>query len=243
MTKLAGDHAQVLVDGHNLTGDGNRLVVNDARDMHDVTAFGDAVHRFVGGQRNIGIEHAGYMNADAGRSHPALKGATLNGVVSLLLGQNAAPAAGDPAYSLMTQQGRYSTVPERGGYIPFRANFANRGSLGGWGVALAVPTTFTNDSNGSAVDNGAASSDGGAAYLHVLQAAASDTYTITVEGSSTGAFSGEESTLATFTLDASATGSERQALSGSIPQYTRWKAVRTGSAGDPVEIAVTLVRF
>ena len=111
-----------------------------------------------------------------------------------------------------------------------------------WGVALAVPVEFTNSSNGSSVDNGAASSNGGAAYLNVLTAAGADTYTIVVEGSATGAFSGEQSTLATFTLNASALGSERAAISGTIPQYTRWKATRSGSAGDTVKIAVALIR-
>jgi len=127
--------------------------------------------------------------------------------------------------------------------VPFNADLLNAGSLGGWGAALAVPVTFTNSTNGSAVNEGAASPNGGAAFLHILQAAASDTYTITVEGSTTGAFGGEQTTLATFTLNASALGSERKGIAVSIPQYTRWKAVRTGSAGNTVKIAVSLVRF
>jgi len=85
--------------------------------------------------------------------------------------------------------------------------------------------------------------NGGSAFLHVLQAAGSDTYTIIVEGSATGAFSGEEVTLATFTLEASAQGSERIAISGTVHQYVRFKATRSGSAGDTVKIAASLVRF
>jgi hypothetical protein len=243
MTKLAGDHAQVLVDGYELTGDSNRIVINDARDNHDVTAFGDEVHNFILGQGVSMVDHVGFLNADAARSHPALKSAALEGVISVLLGQNADPVVGDPMYSLLTLQSKYQSLAEVGAYVPFTALFANKGQAGGWGKALAVPVTFTNSTQGSSVDNGAASSDGGAAFLHVLTAAASDTYTITVEGSTTGAFSGEESTLATFTLDASALDSERIAISGSIPRYTRWKAVRSGSAGDTVQIAINLVRY
>jgi hypothetical protein len=240
---LAGDHVQVLVGGYDLTGDHNRITVNDKRDMHDVTAFSDAVHTFVPGKRNIALEHAGYMNASTARSHPVLRGVNVQGVVSILVGQNADPVAGDPIFSLDVRQGKYSNLPEIGKYVPFGAAFATIGNLGGWGVALAVPVTFTNTINGSGVDNSAASSNGGAAYLHVLQAAASDTYTIVVEGSATGAFSGEQSTLATFSLNASVIGSERQAISGTIPRYVRWKATRSGSAGDTVKIVVGLVRF
>ncbi len=243
MTKLAGDHAQVLVDGYELTGDHNSITIDDARDTCDVTAFSDEVHHFICRRRQIRLSHAGYLNADAGRTHPVLKGLAVNGIVSLLLGQNTDPAVGDPMYSLSTRQGEYQSLVEMGKYVPFTAAFANQGELGGWGSALAVPVEFTNSTNGSSVDGGAASADGGAAYLHVLTVAASDTYTLTVEGSATGAFAGEESTLATFTLDASALGSEWQAIVGSIPQHTRWKAVRSGSAGDTVKVSVNLVRF
>ncbi len=241
---LAGDHVQVLVDGYELTGDHNRLSIPDTRDVYDVSAFGDDVHRFVQGRRKVTLEHAGYMNAVAARSHPVLNGLAVSGVVSVLLGQNTAPVAGDPVYSLAIRQGKYSVIPEVGKFVPFNATFANRGELGGWGVALGVPVTFTNTANGAAVDNGAASSAGGAAFLHLLTAAATDRYSITVEGSATGAFAGEQTTLATFTLNAAALGSEFITLSGSIPRYTRWKATRSsGTAGDTVKIAVSLVRF
>jgi hypothetical protein len=239
---LAGDHVAVLVDGYELTGDHNSISIDDSRKALCQTTFGDAVKNCIPGQRMMKLQHGGFMNADSARSHPALKGATLEGVVAVLVGQNADPVVGDPVYCLKTLQSYYQVAPQFGEVIPFKATFANKGELGGWGVALAVPVEFTNTSNGSGVDNGAASSNGGSAYLNVLTAAGSDTYTIVVEGSATGAFSGEESTLATFALDASAIGSERVAISGSIPQYTRWKATRSGSAGDTVKIAVALIR-
>lgn len=243
MAKLAGDHVQVLVGGYELTGDSNKLMFDDSYATFDQTTFGDEVVNYILGQRTMKVEHSGFMNAVAGRSHPVLKGIDVNGAISIIMGQNASPVVGDPMYSLLTQQEKYQAMPENGKVIPFNANFPNRGELGGWGVALAVPTTFTNTSNGSAVNNGAASSNGGAGFLHILQAAGTDTYSIVIEGSATGAFGGEETTLATFTANASELASERASISGTIPQYTRWKATRTGSAGDTVEIAVSLVRF
>jgi len=240
---LAGDHVQVLVAGYELTGDLNRISIPDTYAMHDVTAFSDGAHKFIQGQRTISLEHLGFLNSAAAGSHPVLKGNALEGVVSVILGQNAAPVAGDPMHSLFIVQGKYGTMPEFEQYIPFSAMFANNGDLGGWGVALTPPVSFTNTTNGSSVDNSAASSQGGAAFLHVLQAAASDTYTIIIEGSTTGAFAGEQTTLTTFALNASALGSERKAISGTIPRYTRFKATRSGSAGNTVKLAVNLVRF
>ena len=240
---LAGDHVQVLVDGYNLTGDHNNILADDSRKLLDATTFGDAVHKFIAGQRSSKLEHKGLMNADAARAHPVLSGVGIDGAVSVLLGQNADPAVGDLMFSLLSQQEVYQTMPESGNVIPFTAKFANRGDVGGWGVALAVPVSFTDSSSGSGVDNGASSGNGGAGFLHILTAAASDTYTIVLEGSTTGAFGGEETTLGTFSLDASSLGSERLGVSGTIPQYLRWKATRSGSAGDTVQLAISFIRF
>lgn len=243
MSKLAGDHIQIVVDGYDLTGDSNSLTVSDRRDAYDVTAFGDTVHKFIPGKRLVSIEHAGFMNTAAARSHPVLNGAAVAGVVSVLVGHNAAPASGDLMYSIGVRQGKYRSAVAAGSYVPFAANFANIGDLGGWGQALAALASFTTTSNGASVDYGAATTQGGAVFLHIVQPAASDTYSIVVEGSATGAFSGEQTTLATFSLNASARGSERLAIQGTIPRYARWKATRSGSAGDTVQIALNLVRF
>jgi hypothetical protein len=240
---LAGDHAQLLVGGYDLTGDSNRITISDVRRMHDVTAFGDGVHKSIAGQQVSVLTHMGYFNPVAAKSHPVLKSGTVAGIVSVILGQNAAPVVGDLAYCMDSIQSRYAAMPETSRYVPFVTGFANRGDLGGWGVALTPPLSFTNTTTGSGVNNGAASSNGGAAFLHVLQAAASDTYTIIVQGATNSGFTTGLVTLATFTLNASALGSERIPISGSIPQYTRFKATRSGAAGNTVKMAVSLVRF
>jgi hypothetical protein len=242
---LAGDHAQVLVGGFELTGDIQRVTVEDQRTLYDVTSFSDEVHNFVTGPRRMGMTHSGYMNSAAARSHPVLSGlAVENSVVSLLLGSNAPPAVGDVVFTLNGLQGSYDTMPETGKFIPFTARFANAAAQGGWGRMLAVPVTITNTTNGVALDNGAATSAGGAATLHVLLAAATDRYSIIVEGATDAGFTVGLVTLATFTLNASMVGSERISISGAIPRYVRYRATRTvGSANNPVRLAVGLVRF
>ncbi len=242
-TRRAGNYAQILVDGYELTGDLNQLTLSDVRDTHDITAFGDAVHHFITGQQVSLLEHAGFLNAQVARTHPVLKDVGVDGIVSVILGQNAAPAAGDPMYSLLALQGFYSSMPAFGSYVPFTAQFVSVGQRGGWGIALAVPLSIDESGAGAAIDNGAASSGGGAAALHLLAAAASDTYTIRVEGSSSGMFAGEEATLATFALDGSQLGSEQIAIPGILPRYVRWRAIRNGTAGDTVRLAINLTRF
>ena len=65
MAKLAGDHVQVLVDGYELTGDSNRISIDEGRDLFDITAFGDEAHKFSPGQRMMALQHAGFMNSAA----------------------------------------------------------------------------------------------------------------------------------------------------------------------------------
>lgn len=242
---LAGDHVQVLVGGYELTGDSNRVSISDSYDTHDVTTFGSAVHKFLLGQRKASVEHTGFMEVAAGRSHPVLRGADVQGVFSLYMGQNAAPVSSDPVYVLDSVQGKYSAKAETSQVIPFAATFNVRdGSGGGWGVALTPPVTMTNSTTGGAVDGGATTNAGGLTFLHILQAAASDRYTITVESADDAGFTVNLNTLATFSLNAAAIGSERIAVTLPIRRYTRYKAQRTtGSAGNQIKIAVSLVRF
>lgn len=241
---LAGDFIQVLVGGYDLTGDSNRVMIGDRFDVHDVTAFGDQVHNVLLGQRQVVVDHAGYMNAAAGQSHPVLRGTALQGVFSVFVGDNAAPVASNPVFSLDVRQGKYAIAPETARYIPFMAMFANRGGNGGWGVALAALQTFTNTTTGTGVDNGVQTTNGGAAYLHLLEVAATDRYSITVEGATNSGFSAGLTTLATFTLNAAVIASERIAINGTIPQFTRIKVTRTiGSANNQFKISASLVRF
>ncbi|MEO8391771.1 MAG: hypothetical protein ABI700_02155 [Chloroflexota bacterium] len=243
MAALAGDYVQVLVGGYDLTGDMNSLAIADALDMYDVTVFGDQAHKVLPGLRRRVIGHNGYFDANAGASHPLLRQVSVAGGVSVFLGQNTAPIAGDPVYSLDGIEGQYTVSPEINKTISFGGMFAQRSGQGGWGVALAAQATFTNTTTGTVVDNGAASANGGSAFLHVLQAAASDTYTVTIEGATNLAFTTGIVTLATFTLNASQVGSEAVSIAGTIPQYTRFKAVRTGSAGNTIKISASLIRF
>ena len=83
---------------------------------------------------------------------------------------------------------------------------------------------------------------GGIACLHVLEAAAGDAYVITIEGSGSGAVAGEECTLAAFTLDGTALGSEQVKIDGRIPRFTRWRATAGPSASDRIRIAISLIR-
>ena len=243
MSKLTGDHVQVLVDGYDITGDSNHVSINEDRDVFDITAFRDKVRKFIPGQRMMAVQHAGFMNSGEAGSHPVLEGADLAGQFSVYVRENAEPAAGDPVFSMQKRQGRYGTLPQFNRMIPFQAVFASQDENGGWGVALANPRHVIGSASGGALDNGASTDGGGLACLHVLDAAASDVYTFSIEGSDSGAFAGEESVLATFALDGRTIGSEQVKINKIIPRYARRVATADPAARDRIKIAMSLIRI
>lgn len=233
---LNGQMTTILVDGANLTSDSNTITIEDGYEMFDQTAYVSEVQCFVPTVRRAAIHHRGFLNPSENGSHPALRQVNVQGVVSIVADDS--PSA--LTYSFLSRQTRYQTLPQFGGAIPFSAQFQAHGAVG-WGVALANGVTFNTTTAGNIVDGNQASSEG-IAFLHILQAAASDTYTITLEGSASGSFTGEESALATFTLNGSALGSETLTISSAIPRYIRWVASRSGAAGDTIKITINLVR-
>jgi len=99
-------------------------------------------------------------------------------------------------------------------------------------------TTITTTTGFDEVDNGAADTDGGTAYLEILTLAASDTYVVKIQHSAT--TGGPWVDYLTFTLNGSVRGSERQTSSAALNQFRRALATRTGAAADSFKLSVVL---
>ena len=95
-------------------------------------------------------------------------------------------------------------------------------------------TAETATGNATTVDNGAATTAGGVAHLHAtaVSEGTSGTLTIVVKHSTTGAFAGEETTAASFTI---ITGNnkvaETVAVTGTINRYVRAYWTKAGVGG------------
>lgn len=94
-------------------------------------------------------------------------------------------------------------------------------------VSLHALTQETVDGNGTIVDNGAATTDGGSAYLHVPDITTS--IIVTLRHSSDN-FAVDDTLLGTFATVSADRGEERIALSGTIKQYVRVVWDLTGNA-------------
>jgi hypothetical protein len=108
-------------------------------DQHDVTGFGDAVHRVIDGQLQAPVTLKGFLTttADIG-THPVIKGAFAAGAqvtLKVAVGNNAPPQAGDPEYSGEFYVESYKPVMETGGAVKFEATLKPAtGTAPSWGT-------------------------------------------------------------------------------------------------------------
>jgi hypothetical protein len=128
---IAGDHVIVKVDDSGGTlrqfasGDITSVDLGQTFDQHDVTGFGDAVHRVINGQLQAPVTLKGFLTTTANTgTHTVLQGAFAAGTqvtLEVQVGQNAAPTTGDPKYTGEFFVESYKPILETGGAVKFEA--------------------------------------------------------------------------------------------------------------------------
>lgn len=125
-------------------------------------------------------------------------------------------AVGDAAFLIDSIRTEYSTTTSVTGTVDASISTTTTGDTG-YGACLAALAAITTDTNGSAVDNAASSSNGGVAHLHVTAFAGLTSNAIRVEHSTNNS---TWATLGTFTTVTAAT-SQRLEVTGTVNRYLR----------------------
>jgi hypothetical protein len=249
--KTTSRYLRLLAGGYNLSCDMRAVSgFGVAYDQAEVTAWCDEAKQYLSGSGGVMIDgfQALFSNApvgvglDAG-SHIAL--ADLGSqYVSIFLGVRAAPAVGDDTFSAAFEQGGYTTSPSISDAVAVDASFYGSAVLPlstyVWGKALATGATWSSTTNGVSVDNGAGTSNGYIAFLHVTQTAgaqASNNWSFKIEHSTNDS---TWATLGTFSVNGSAIAADRLSGSGTVNQYTR--LVGTLTAGT-ARVWATIIRL
>ena len=225
---------RLYAGGYDLSGDARTFdaLLNNYEDV-DLTGWGDAAKNYVaGGGRATGLQRfQALMNDTVARAFAVLKEPDQQIPVSILFGGAAEPTYADPAYLLGAVQ-MSAPMGWDGGAAALTADFmpdareADTNSGNPWGVVLYPATSIAVTTSGTVVDNLAESTIGAHANLHIT-ATASGIWSLLIQASTTGAFGGEETTLLTFTPNGSTVTAEHISVAGTIPRYTRFRAVRT----------------
>ena len=162
---------------------------------------------------------------------------------SAFIGLGAAPIVGVPAYSQATLQTSYTVTGATGDAVVVNADFttrANSGNLAAWGNALAVGVSTAVTVNLDSHDNGAQTTGGATAVLHITQSAGAmgaNDWAIEIEDSANNT---DFDVIGTFLSDGSTATAESLAIAGTIRRYTR--AVLTKTAGTDLICWINLIR-
>lgn len=203
--KQSGLGSRFFVGEYDLSGDTSALSqIASPRGVLPATGVNVFAMERMHAHRDGVVAFTSYFNPDTGRAHAGLSGLpTTDRIVSFFVGGPGGAVLGNPAASITAKQIGYDGTRAKDGSLTFDTQaIANSYGLE-WGQALTAGSrTDTAATNGSSVDQAAATSFGWQAYLHVL------------------AFTG---TNVTISLEDSANNSAWTALSGGA--FTQTTAV------------------
>lgn len=227
-------YLRVYVNSYDLSGDARTVSsLDNTLSEINMTGLNATVSQFLPDQiRMVGVRGLRcFGNDDTGGAHTILKnpgGSVAATNCAFALGGNAEPEVGDPVYMLISSQMSAGGSFDGGAYV-LDADFLGQGiyNANPWGKILMPKTSLSVTTNGTEVDNGAATTSGYIAYL-ILFAVSSASFTFKVEHATT---LPTWSTLANFTLTGSAINNETvQSTTATVNRYTRFVATRTSGS-------------
>jgi len=223
--------ARVFYGGYDLSGDARTISSLENSFLEaDITAWNEETRNYLSsGIHEVGVTgFQAIINDATNRSLDQFKSASDSSRLTILFGGGGEPAIPDPAYLLPSIQMSSSVSFEN--YVGvIQADFMSDAAQhdantdNPMGVVLCNQALSSTSSLASH-DNGAGTTDGWSANLHVTATSSGD-YAFVIEDSTNDS---DWATLGTFTSDGSAIGSEHLSGSGTVNQYARVTATRTG---------------
>lgn len=232
-----GKVAAVYLAGFNATTVSNEVSESGEVDTADITVFGNNDKSYISGMNDAKVTLQGFFDQDT-----TTDANTFNYLINSLLGQNRVQMTWLPAgdstvtsgttvcYICTGPIGSYEVSTPMGNAASFKLGIQSANGLER-GVVLHGLQARTATGNGTQIwDNGASSTNGGSAVLHVQTVSGTSTPTLTVkvQGSPDGV--GTWADLGTFTA-VTAKGSQYVTWTGATQRYLR--AIWTISGSSP----------
>lgn len=235
----AGKWGRVFVDGYAITVDTSDISIGNTYDELEASGYG-MDKRYLVGQNDASITVDGYYTATTAAALAAGSGK----IISVAIGNNAAPTVGDPTFSISACQTESTIKPPKDGLVAINAKFLPDATVANTtgldiGVMLADTTDTSADGNGTSVDQAAQSSAGAVGFCHITGVSTSDTVQVTVQDS---ADDSSWADLIVFTIDGSVAAAQRLEVTGTVDRYVRAEWDVTGS-GVTIDIFVAFKRL
>lgn len=231
MSLLDGWNSTLYVGAYNLTDHIKSGKVSRKMDMNERTAWGNAGWRsFRRGLQQGTVSLEGFDDEGDGAGVDGIA-EVIRAAMALSGGQVVTVSADTPAVAgaCVMLEGYVPSYETDGDFESIRTNTIELQSSGrlGDGVWLKTLAAETASTNGTTVNNGAATTGGYEAHQHITAKSGTDTPTLTtdIEHSTDGNTWG---TLVSFTA-ATAVGAERITGTGTVNQYRRRKSTISGT--------------
>ncbi len=251
-TFVHGKGTKVYVDEFDLTSYFNSADMTMATDTAETTAFGDTSKSYIKGLADGTIALSGMWSADTDGSDEELHALLGNTTTPLITVAEAAGTIGNGSIIAKAHEVNYSISNPVSDVSTCTADFQasnDATSNQSYGIRGAVQLTtgasiaYGSLGNLTGDDNGAATTGGGMAILHVpTNSVSGGVTTIKVQHDSASDFSSAADLITFSTVAASTATSELVAVSGTINRYVRVTASTAGSSG-AITFMVSLARF
>lgn len=226
MPFVPGSDTAIWLDGRDITTYFNEFGLSAEVDNIESTTFGVRWKSHVAGQAGIDVSGSGFFDPTM-TDLTAAVGAAAGSVLTYGLGTLAL----DKLCRLVPiREASFEETSPIGGLVGFAWAALSDGIPGMDGRVIAALEAVTADQNGTAVDNGAQTTTGAIAHLHVTEVSASDSIICHVQDASVPSGGGANwATIGSF-ASKSAVGAERIVIAGTIRRYTRVVDDVTGAA-------------
>lgn len=218
MAVVHGKDTLAYFDGYDLTSYLNDLSISRSRDTAETSTFGNEAKTYVAGMKDGTISFSGFWDGVAGGSDARLAAmfAAANSVVTVGYGADTIGNSADLAIAIETS---WDTNGSIGDVVSVSGEMQATGGIDK-GVWLHAKGAETATGDYTSVDNGAASSNGYAANLHVFAVTGTPALVVKIQESSDDAASDAFADLVTFTTT-SAVGAEQKVGTGAVERYVR----------------------
>jgi hypothetical protein len=223
MTTMHGSKARVYAGAYDLSGFLSSFSASASADTAEVTTFGAVAKTYIAGVRDGTLSGEGYWDGDPNAVDAVLSAAlgTVT-IVSYWPQGDSFGASGRAAET--TGPTSYEVSSPVDGAATISLELQSSGGLH-YVRSLLPKTTVSGNGNGSALDNTAATSNGGVGYLHVF-GVSSGSLAVKIQDSADNSVWAD---IITFTA-ATTGGAQRVAITGTVRRYVRALWTITGGA-------------
>lgn len=230
MTVAAGANAKVWLDGFDMSGFFREFSISADKAVHDATTFGNNGSR----AKAVGVKHGmatGLAFSDDTLntgSWAVLSARYGSGVSGLYVWGPHGLDFGSMSVALYSEESAFSPQSLIDDLIKITVNAEAKEDAVDFGVVLHANSAETSfPFNGTAVDNGAATSNGGVGSVHVFAiAGAAPNVVYRIQHSTNGSVWAD---LITFTASTTANTSQRTEVTGTVNRHLRMTITEGGT--------------